>query len=51
MKECNDRKFKVIDFFCGGGGVTCGLRQAGIDVIAGVEISLGQIYINKALNN
>lgn len=27
--------FKAIDFFCGGGGMTCGLRQAGIDVIAG----------------
>lgn len=24
--------FKAIDFFCGGGGMTCGLRQAGIDV-------------------
>lgn len=30
-------KFKAIDFFCGGGGMTCGLRQAGIDVIAGVD--------------
>lgn len=29
--------FKAIDFFCGGGGMTCGLRQAGIDVIAGVD--------------
>ena len=28
--------FKAIDFFCGG-GMTCGLRQAGIDVIAGVD--------------
>lgn len=31
----NTLKFKAIDFFCGGGGMTCGLRQAGIDVIAG----------------
>ena len=23
--------YKAIDFFCGGGGMTCGLRQAGID--------------------
>ena len=29
--------YKAIDFFCGGGGMTCGLRQAGIDVIAGVD--------------
>ena len=28
---------KAIDFFCGGGGMTCGLRQAGIDVIAGID--------------
>ncbi len=33
----NGNKFKAIDFFCGGGGMTCGLRQAGIDVIAGVD--------------
>ena len=31
-------KYKAIDFFCGGGGMTCGLRQAGIDVVAGVDI-------------
>ena len=34
----NSKRFKAIDFFCGGGGMTCGLRQAGIDVIAGVDI-------------
>ena len=35
MKTNN--KYTAIDFFCGGGGMTCGLRQAGIDVIAGVD--------------
>lgn len=34
----NKIKYKAIDFFCGGGGMTCGLRQAGINVIAGVDI-------------
>ena len=29
--------FKAVDFFCGGGGMTCGLRQAGVNVIAGVD--------------
>jgi DNA (cytosine-5)-methyltransferase 1 len=29
--------YKAIDFFCGGGGMTHGLRQAGINVIAGVD--------------
>lgn len=33
----NNHTFKAIDFFCGGGGMTCGLRQAWIDVIAGVD--------------
>ncbi|EGT3624766.1 DNA cytosine methyltransferase, partial [Morganella morganii] len=31
-------KFKAIDFFCGAGGVTCGLKQAGFSVVAGIEI-------------
>lgn len=31
---------KAIDFFCGGGGMTCGLRQAGIDVVAGVDFDM-----------
>lgn len=29
--------YKAIDFFCGGGGMTYGLHQAGINVIAGVD--------------
>lgn len=35
--QANNPQFKAIDFFCGGGGMTCGLRQAGINVIAGVD--------------
>ncbi len=31
---------KAIDFFCGGGGMTCGLRKAGINVIAGVDFDI-----------
>lgn len=27
-------QLKAIDFFCGGGGMTCSLRQAGINVTA-----------------
>ncbi len=40
---------RAIDFFCGGGGMTFGLRQAGIDVIAGVdfELSLKETYENN----
>ena len=36
--KSENKRYKAIDFFCGGGGMTCGLRQAGIDVIAGVDI-------------
>jgi DNA (cytosine-5)-methyltransferase 1 len=31
---------KAIDFFCGGGGMTYGLRQAGINVVAGVDFDI-----------
>ena len=52
------QRYKAIDFFCGGGGMTCGLRQAGINVIAGVDIdkeaketyefnNKGTVFINK----
>lgn len=30
-------KLKAIDFFCSGGGMTYGMRNAGIDVIAGID--------------
>ncbi len=36
-KATQNAEYKAIDFFCGGGGMTCGLRQAGINVIAGVD--------------
>ncbi len=29
---------RAVDFFCGAGGVTCGFRQAGINVLAGIDI-------------
>lgn len=30
---------RAIDFFCGGGGMTYGLRNAGIEVVAGVDLA------------
>jgi len=30
-------KFRAVDFFCSGGGMTYGLRKAGIEVIAGID--------------
>jgi hypothetical protein len=40
MKECNNQKFRAIDFFCGG-GLAYELRYSGIDVIAGEGILTG----------
>lgn len=34
----SQKKLKAIDFFCSIGGMTYGFRQAGIDVIAGIDI-------------
>lgn len=28
---------EAVDLFCGSGGLTCGLRQSGVDVFAGVD--------------
>ena len=34
------KKIKAVDFFCSGGGMSYGFTQAGIDVIAGIDIDL-----------
>src|SRR6188768_1300538 len=31
------KQIKAVDFFCSGGGMTNGMKQAGIDVIAGID--------------
>ncbi|MCZ8237766.1 MAG: DNA cytosine methyltransferase [Leptospiraceae bacterium] len=33
-----DKSFKAIDFFCGAGGMTSGFRQAGVKLLAGIDI-------------
>jgi DNA (cytosine-5)-methyltransferase 1 len=34
MKE---KALKAVDFFCGGGGMSYGIQQAGIQVLAGID--------------
>ena len=37
MTKPANTKLKAIDFFCSGGGMSFGLQQAGVDVIAGID--------------
>ncbi len=41
-----DKRLKAVDFFCGGGGMSYGLQEAGIRVLAGIdyEISCKETY-------
>jgi len=41
MSEKSDITLRAIDFFCGAGGMTCGMKQAGIGVLGGVDIDEG----------
>lgn len=34
------KHIKAVDFFCSGGGMSCGMQQAGIEVIAGVDFDI-----------
>ena len=62
MKKFAVNQLKAVDFFCGAGGVTCGLRKVGINVIGGLDIdpkfkntyelnNKGSIFINKDVSN
>lgn len=35
--KLKENRIKAVDFFCSGGGMSCGMQQAGIDVIAGID--------------
>ena len=36
-KAINVQNLKAVDFFCGGGGMSFGMKQAGINVLAGID--------------
>jgi DNA (cytosine-5)-methyltransferase 1 len=60
MRECappQPRRIAAIDLFCGAGGLSFGLKDAGVDVVAGIDLdgackypfeeNLGAVFIQK----
>lgn len=41
MPERGNQRLKVVDFFCGAGGMSLGLHQAGVTVLGGVDNDAG----------
>ena len=37
-KKEKQKQLEAVDFFCSGGGMTCGFRKAGIKVLGGIDI-------------
>lgn len=48
----NEKELTVgaVDLFCGIGGLTCGLRESGIDVVAGIDLDSSCKYAYEANN-
>ncbi|AQX02807.1 DNA cytosine methyltransferase [Elizabethkingia anophelis] len=40
MKIPENKKIKAVDFFCSGGGMSYGMQQAGIEVVAGIDFDV-----------
>lgn len=40
MSQKTNRALVAIDFFCSAGGVTCGFKAAGVNVLGGIDIDL-----------
>lgn len=51
MEAHKHGEIEAIDLFCGVGGLTCGLQQAGIQVLAGVDIDPRCQYPYEANND
>jgi len=37
MELSSIKRIKAVDFFCGGGGMSYGMKKAGIDILAGID--------------
>lgn len=35
-----EKKIKAVDFFCSGGGMSYGMKEAGIEIIAGIDFDI-----------
>lgn len=35
--KLNSRPLKAVDFFCSGGGMSCGMQSSGIEILAGID--------------
>lgn len=44
-------KINAVDLFCGVGGLTCGMQQAGINVVAGYDIDVRSRFAYEFNNN
>jgi DNA (cytosine-5)-methyltransferase 1 len=62
LNKATAKQLKAIDFFCGAGGVTCGFKLAGINVIGGIDIdpkfkntyelnNKNSIFVNEDVSN
>jgi DNA (cytosine-5)-methyltransferase 1 len=45
------KKLKAVDFFCGAGGMSCGFSQAGVKILAGIDIERQFEHTYKANHN
>jgi DNA (cytosine-5)-methyltransferase 1 len=36
-ENIEEKELKAVDFFCGGGGMSYGMLQAGIKILAGID--------------
>jgi len=51
MKKNSIKRIKAVDFFCSAGGVSCGFKQAGIEVLGGIDIDPAcQLTYEKNIN-
>lgn len=61
MKKKISKKLKAVDFFCGAGGVTCGFKKIGIEVVGGIDFdpkhkdtyekNNNAIFVNQDVSN